>query len=107
MVGLVQPLDAPDRVVDRNALAVDLLRVAHHPRHGAQPARDPHRAGIGKGGQAALEHAGIELVRLAVDVHIAARKVRPHQRVSALHHAGGKLVDERILGAAQRRDLEP
>ena len=107
MIGLVQPFDPPDRIIDGDALAVDLLGVAHHPRHRAKPACDPHRAGIGEGGQAALEHAGIKLVGFAIDVHVAARKVRPHQRVTALHHAQGELVDERVLGAPQGRDLEP
>ena len=107
VIGLVQPLDAPERVIDRDALVVDFLRVADHPRDRAEPARDPHRAGIGEGGQAALEHARIELVGLAVDVHVAAREMRPHQRVAALHHAEGELVDEGILGAAQGREIEP
>jgi hypothetical protein len=62
---------------------------------------------LAKGGQAALEHAGIELVGFAIDVHVAARKVRPHQRVPALDHPHGEVVDERVLGAAQGRDLEP
>ena len=95
------------RVVDRDALVVDFLGVADHPRHGAKPAGDPHRAGIGEGGQPALEHARIELVGLAVDVDIAAREMRPHQRIAALDHAGDQFVDEAVLGAAQRREIEP
>ena len=95
------------RVVDRDALVVDFLGVADHPRHGAQPAGHPHRAGIGEGGQAALEHARIELVGLAVDVHEAAREMRAHQRKAVLHHAGDQLVDEAVLRAPQGGDIEP
>ncbi len=91
------------RVIDRDALAVDFLGVADHPRDRAEAAGDPHRAGIGERGQAAVEHARIELIGLAVDVDIAAREVRPHQRVAACHDAEDQLIDEGILGAPQRR----
>ena len=107
VIGLVQPLDAPDRVVDRDALAVDFLGIADDARDGAEPARHPHRTGIGEGGQPPLEHARIELVGLAVDVHVAAREMRAHQRIAALDDAERKLVDEAVLGAPQRRHIEP
>ena len=93
--------------VDGNALIVDFLGVADHARHRAEPARDPHRAGIGERRQPAVEHARVEFVGLAVDVDIAAREVRPHDRMAARHHAGDQFADERILGAAQRRQIEP
>ena len=95
------------RVVDRDALVVDFLGVADHPRHGSQAARHPHRAGIGEGGQAALEHARIELIGLAVHVHEAAREMRAHQRIAVLHHAGDQVVDEAVLRPAQGGDIEP
>ena len=107
VIGLVEPLDAAQRIVDRDALVVDLLRVADHARDRAEPARDPHRAGIGERGQAAVEHARVELVGLAVHVDIAAREMRPHQRVAARHHAGDQVVDEAVLRAAQGREIEP
>ena len=107
MIGLVEALDPAQRVVDRDALVVDFLRVADHPRDGAEPARDPHRAGIGERRQPAVEHARIELVGLAVDVDVAAREMRAHQRIAALHHAGDQFVDEGVLRAAQRREVEP
>ena len=37
VIGLVQPLDAPDRLVDRDALAVDFLGVADDARDRASP----------------------------------------------------------------------
>ena len=106
VIGLVQPLDAPQRVVDRDALVVDLLRVADHARDRAEPARDPHRARIGERGQAAVEHARIELVGLAIHVDIAAREMHPHERVPARHDAGDQVVDEGVLRAAQGREVE-
>ena len=107
VIGLVEALDAAERVVDRDALVVDFLGVADHARDGAEAAGDPHRAGIGEGRQAAVEHARVELVGLAVDVDIAAREMRPHQRIAARDHAREQLVDEGILGAAQGREVEP
>ena len=41
-----------------------------------------------------VEHARIELVGLAVDVDIAAREMRAHQRMAAFDHAGDQFVDE-------------
>ncbi len=107
MVGLVQPLDAPDGVVDRNALAVDFLGVAHHAGHRAESARHPHGAGIGEGREPAVEHARVELVGLAVHVDIAAREMRVHQRIAAPNDAERELVDEAVLGPAQGQPVEP
>jgi two-component system, cell cycle response regulator CpdR len=107
VVGLVEAFDPPQRVVDGKPLVVDLLGIAHDPRHRAEPARDPHRAGVGEGRQPALEHARIELVGLAVDVDVAAREMRADERLAAADHPGDELVDEGILGAAQGGKIEP
>ncbi len=107
VIGLIEPVDPAHRFGDRNALIVDFLGVADDARHGAEPAGDPHRAGIGERRQAAVEHARIEFVGLAVDVDIAAREMRPHHRVAAADHAFDQFADEGILGAAQRRQIEP
>jgi hypothetical protein len=107
VIGLVEVLDPPQRVVDRDALVVDFLRIADHARHGAETARDAHRARIGERRQAAIEHARVELVGLAVDVDVAAREVRAHQRIAARHHTGCQLIDETVLRPAQRRQVEP
>src|SRR5206468_8164090 len=48
-----------------------------------------------------------ELIGLTVNVDITAREMRPHQRIAARDDAIDELIDERILGAAQRRDVEP
>ena len=107
MIRLVEAVDAPQRFGHRDALIVDFLGVADDARHRAEPARDPHRTGIGERGQPAVEHARVEFIGLAVDVDIAAREMRPHQRIAARHHARDQIVDEGILRAAQRRQIEP
>ena len=55
------------RLFDRDPAAIDFLSVADDARDRAEPAGDPHRARIGEGRKAAVEHARIELVGLAVD----------------------------------------
>ena len=74
VIGLVERLDPRQRVVDRKALAIDLLAVADHARDGAETAGHPHRSRIGKARQPPGEHPRIELVGLAVDVDIGARE---------------------------------
>jgi hypothetical protein len=107
MVRLVQAIDAAQRLGDRDALIVDFLGVTDHPRHRAEPARDPHRAGIGERGQPAVEHPRVEFVGFPVDVDIAPREVRPYHRMAVRHDAFDQFADEAILGAAQRRQIEP
>src|SRR5262245_34807962 len=92
VIGLVEPLDSPDRVVYGNALAVDFLGITHDPCNGAQSPRHAHGAGVGEGWQPAVEHARIEFVGLAVDVDVAAREVRSHQRVAPSHDAEAEFV---------------
>ena len=93
-------------VVDRDALVVDFLRIADHARHGSESAGDAHRAGIGEGRQASLEHARIEFVGFAIDVHVATREVGAHQRIAARDHPGREFVDEGVLGTAQGGEVE-
>ena len=50
VIGLVEPLDPPQRLVDGRRPAIDLLPVGDDPRDGAEPAGDPHRAVLAKGG---------------------------------------------------------
>ncbi len=107
MVGLVEALDAPQRFRDRNALIVNFLRVADHARDRAQAPGNPHRARIGEGRQSAVEHPRIEFVRLAIDVDVAPREMRPHQRMAAGDDACNQLVDERVLGTSQGGEIEP
>src|SRR5258708_29995227 len=46
VIRLVQSLDAPDRLVDRNALVIDFLGVANDPRNRSQSSPDAHPTGI-------------------------------------------------------------
>src|SRR5262249_4603953 len=54
-----------------------------------------------------VEHARIELVRLAIDVDVAAREMGAHQWKAAPHHPGKEFIDKGILRTSQLRDLEP
>ena len=56
VVGLIEPLDALQPLGHHQPSCVDLLRITDHPRDGAQPACDAHRARVGEGRQLALEH---------------------------------------------------
>ncbi len=103
VIGLVERLDPSQRVVDGEALAIDLLAVADHARDGAEAAGHPHRSGIGEARQSPVEHPRIELIGLPVDVDIGAGKVDPDHRKTVIAQVPDQLVHERILGAAQRR----
>jgi hypothetical protein len=107
MIRLVDGVDARHRLLDRQPACIDLLRLADHARHGSKPAGDPHRTGVGEGRQAAVEHARIEFIGLAVHIHHRARKMRPEQRHAALDHALEQGIDIGILGAPQGRQVEP
>src|SRR5882672_6035731 len=107
VIRLVERLDPPQRLIDRKPLAVDFLPVADHARDGAETAGDPHRARVGKARQTAGEHARIELIGLAIHVDIGARKIDPHGRKTLLAEVSDQLVHERILGTAQRGEVDP
>ncbi len=107
VIGLVERLYPCKGVVDRKALAIDFLAVTDHARDGAEPTSHPHRSRIGEARQAPRKHARIEFVGLAVNIDIGAGKVDRHGGKSAIAQAGDQLVHERILGAAQRRKIDP
>ena len=101
MVGPVQPVDAGEPFLDRNPAEIDLLPVADDPGDGAEPAGHTHRAGIGEGWHAALEHARIEFVGLAVDVEIGARKLGNQQRRAERDALRKEPVDIGVLRAPE------
>ena len=105
--GPVQPLDALESGADRQSLAVDFLGIGDDAGDGAEAAHHPGRLGIGEGRQPALEQLGIELVGLAIDVEIGARKARGDQRRTQRHDRLEQLIDVAILGLAQRVGIEP
>ena len=107
VIGLVERLDPAQRLVDAKPLAIDFLAVADHARNGAEAAGDPHRARIGKARQAPGEHARIEFIGLPVHVDIGAGEIDPYRRKTAIAQIGDQFVHERILGAAQRRQIDP
>jgi hypothetical protein len=107
VIGLVEPFDPVQRLVDGEAGAIDLLPVGHDPRDRAEPAGHAHRARVGEGRQAAVEHARVELVGLPVEVQIGARKAGGHERRAQIRHRSEQLVHEGILGAPQGHGVEP
>ncbi len=107
VIRLVKRLDPSQRVVDGKPLAIDFLPVADHARDGAEAAGHPHRAGIGKTRQASGEHPRIELIGLAVHVDIGAGKIDPNGRKAVFAQVSDQFVHERILGAAQRGEVDP
>ena len=82
VIGLVDGVDAGERFLDVERAGVDLLALRNDAGDGAETAGDAHRADVGVGRQAAVEHLRVELVGLAVDVEPGARKVRLEQRAA-------------------------
>ena len=106
VIGLVEPFDAPQGLFDRDPSAIDFLSVRDDPRDRAEPAGDPHRARVGEGREAALEHPRIELVGLPVQVEEGAREARRHQGRAEFHHRREELVHEGVLGTPQGERIE-
>ena len=80
MERLVEPVDAVERLGQRQAVAIDLLAVGNDAGDGAQPTHDTHRLGIGVRRHRLGEKLRIELIGLAVHVEIGAREARRDQR---------------------------
>ena len=92
--------------VTGNAPPIDVLPVGDDARNGAEPGRDAHRACIGEAGKRPLDQARIELVGLAVDVEIGARKAGMDERNAALGRGRQQEIDEGILGAPELEGVE-
>ncbi len=106
VVGLVEPFDAPGRLIDGQAPRIDLLRLADHACDRSQAAGDANRARVRKGRQTAVEHAWVEFVGLTIDVEIGARKSRPEQWRAEAQNTGEQFVDVGVFGPAQRQRIE-
>ena len=107
VIGAVACLYPVQRLGDRHTAGVDFLRFGDEPRDRAEAGRHPQRARVHMGGQLALEHAGIELERLAIDVEIGPRKPRPRHGRAERQRAGEEFVDIGVLGSPQRGGVEP
>ena len=107
MVGQVAAVEPGLGLGHGQLAAVDLGAAGHDAGHGAQARAHPRAAAVGPGGQGALEHRGIELEGLAVDVEIGARELRRHQGAAQGRGARDQLVDEGVLGTADRHGVEP
>src|SRR5215217_8196996 len=80
VIRAVDRLDPAQRLGEGDRPAVDLVALAHDPRDGTEPARDPDRSYIGITRQLLSEHPRIELVRLAVHIEISTGVARLEQR---------------------------
>jgi len=106
MIRFVIALDPRQRFLHRQPLVINLAGVANDARDGAEPAGNTQRARVGEGREPPIEHARIELVGLAIDVEEGARKMRMHDRHAELDGVGEQLVDEGVLRASQRGEIE-
>ena len=106
MIGLVETIDSGQRFVNWPALPINLLPVADNAGDGAQTARHPQRARIGKARQPAVEHFGIEFIGLAVDIKIGAREMRPQQRRAQGPRACKQCIDMGIFRPPQGQGIQ-
>ena len=100
VVGLVDRVDAGQRLLHVEGAGVDLLALRDDAGDRAEAAGDAHRADVGVGRQVAREHLRVEFVGLAVHVEPGARKVRLEQRAAERGRVGDQLVDVGVFGAA-------
>ncbi len=91
MIGLIELVDAGERLLDLQPSAIDFLRIADDAGNRPESAGDPHGARIGEDRQPPVEHARIELIGLAVQIEIGTRKTGADQWRAMLHHAGKQL----------------
>ena len=67
-------------LLGRHAAAIDRLAAGGHARDHAEARRDARRAVVQRPRQRPLEHAGVELVGLAVGIDVGARKAGGQER---------------------------
>src|SRR5262245_29174869 len=102
MIRLVELLDSFDRLFDRHAPGINLLRLRCDPGDGPEPACDTQRPRVGKRWQHAVEHARIEFVGLAIEIEIGAGKAGLNERRSELRYAAKQEIDESVFRRAKR-----
>src|SRR6185295_2566410 len=107
MKGPVEPLDALEGRRDRQALAIDLLRIGDDAGNGTKPTHNPGRLGVGEVRQTPAEKLRIKFVRLAVDVEVGPGKTRSEQRRAKGEHTLEQFVNIAVFGLAQRMGIEP
>ena len=103
----VQALDPLEGSADRQALAIDLLRVGDDACNGTQSAHHAGGLGVGKVRQPAAEQLGIELIGFAIDIEIGPRKTRGNKRSAEADDGLEQLVDVAVLRLAQGMGIEP
>ena len=108
MIGLVELIDAQQRIGEAQLARIDVFAGRDDARDGAEPDLDARRAAVDIVGQRILEHRRVELEGLAVRVEIGAREPGAQQRRSELGTGGKisstKLSSERRSACASSRD---
>ena len=79
MIRMIKAFDAPARLCKAELAGIDLLAIGDDPGDGAQTHAHPRRPGVDEFRQRVGKHRRIELIGLAVDVEIGARKPRRQQ----------------------------
>lgn len=106
MIGLVDRLDALERLLDRKTATIYFHILGDEARHGAEAAGDAHRTDIGVRRQGAVEHARVEFVGFAVYVQEGTREMRPEQGRPQKRGAAEQFIDEMVFGTANGMRIE-
>ena len=99
MIGHINPIDPGQTFFEAKRRRIDLFVFRNDACDCPEAAGDARRADIGEGRQFAIEHLGIELVRLAIDVEPGTRKIRLQKWRSEFNCGQEQFVDERVLRA--------
>ena len=107
VIGPVQPFNAAPNLRETKLLRVNLFTAGDDPGDRAETHADARRSGVDEFWQSVGEHAGIELIGLAVDVDIGAREASRQQRGAEARTGREELIDKAVFGPPQRYRVEP
>ena len=107
VVGQVDLLDTLAGFAEIDAAAIDFLAFRDDAGNGAEAPCHARRTGVGVARQLAGEHAGVELVRFAVEVDVAARHAGAQHGRAVADAGQEKLVDVAVLRLPQGQAREP
>ena len=107
VIRAMEAVDAALGLGEGQLAGVDFLAARDDAGNRAEPRAYPRRGPVDKGRQCVGEHRGVELIGLAVDVEISARKAGREQRRAQLRCSGKQFVDKAVFGTPQRQRIEP
>ncbi len=106
MIGLVDIFYPGQGLADRQAVPIDLLGLADDAGDRAQATGHPDGADVGIRRQAAVEHLGVELIRLAVHIQISAGEVGLQKGGAHSDDVHEQLIDIGVFGTADREFVQ-